>query len=134
MSGLNLTSLLDITFSLLIAFMMVTPVLTHDMNVELPEATAPSDPMPPPPNKDETIVVSVQYGGAPEGPHPLLAAGKDVPDLVVLQAMALDWTAQEKPVALEIDWRVPYGTYIQVAAALQRGGVLKYRLIYKEPS
>jgi biopolymer transport protein ExbD len=130
LNGINLTSMLDITFVLLIAFMVVAPALTQTMEVDVPKAASKSQTNTAKPPAD-LIVVSVEYGGRPEGPHPLFANKQPLDDLEELGEVAADWFADENPVALEIDRKVPYGIYVEVAMALQNAGIQKYQIIYR---
>lgn len=131
MTGINLTSMLDITFVLLIAFMVVAPALHHAMDVELPEATPPEDSKALQKTDNVPVVVSVQYGGTPQGPHPLSADGTGLGNLEQLEELARDWKEENRDLLLEVDWRVPYGTYLQTSAALERAGIKKVMLVYQ---
>jgi biopolymer transport protein ExbD len=131
--AINMTSLLDIVFVLLIAFMVVAPVLTHSMEVELPEATPPDRNVKP--EERDTTMIEVRFGGAGEDAvHELFVDEVAVDGLATLETMAHAWVGRENhDVALAIDRRVPYGMYIETAAALQRAGITNYQLIYEEP-
>ena len=141
MTGMNLTSLLDITFCLLIAFMVVAPALTRNMEIELPEAKPPARSNQPDEPKP-TVTVTIEYGGTFDGPHPLKVT-ETIPDrdpierslssLEELKAEAENWHERDLPVVFAIDWRVPFGIYIQSAAKVREGGITRASVLYKDP-
>jgi biopolymer transport protein ExbD len=58
-SDLNVTPLIDLAFSLLIIFMITTPVIEQSIPIDLPEQ--PSDPSQPPPEiEDKFITIDAQ--------------------------------------------------------------------------
>jgi len=129
--GINVTSLLDITFVLLIAFMVVTPVLTHTLKVELPRATPPIKDVPVKPPR--LITVGIEYGGTPEGPHTLSVDGIPMPDFDAVHLEMMNKQIVEGDVVgLAVDRKVPFGWYVELAAALQRAGIINYQILYEE--
>lgn len=127
---INLTSLLDITFVLLIAFMIVAPTITHSLDIELPKATPPEEALPPP--EPETVKnLTLGYGGLPEGPHLLDLDGENVEDFAALEREARQWKKEQK-VAIRVDRRVPSGMLLGAAVALQRAGVAGYHFVYQD--
>jgi biopolymer transport protein TolR len=61
LSQFNLTSLMDVTFILLIAFMIVAPSLKHGIELQLPEVDA--EPLPPSKEKTYTVVIQARRAG-----------------------------------------------------------------------
>lgn len=126
---INLTNLLDIVFTLLIAFIIATPALTHSLEVQLPGAQPPADA--PTPEPEEAKVVTIAWGGTPEGPHSISVDGAEMVDFEELEAEARTWNA-EQTVSIAVDRRVPSEWLLRAAVALQRGGVAGYHFVYKD--
>lgn len=120
LTQINLTSLLDVAFVLLIAFMIVAPALKYGLHLDLPTITQGAPQL----SQDQptlyTILVPRPQNGAQEyflndTPCQL----KDIEDRLSMQ------NKQGTKVAVEIqaDKEVPYETFIQVAASVRRAGV-----------
>jgi biopolymer transport protein ExbD len=58
MSEINVTPLVDVMLVLLVVFIVTTPLLTHSIKVELPQARAQSNP-----EKPETVTVAIDGQG-----------------------------------------------------------------------
>jgi biopolymer transport protein ExbD len=61
MADINVTPLVDVMLVLLIIFMITVPMLSHKINIDLPQPTPPPPITPPPP--PEPIKLAVQAGG-----------------------------------------------------------------------
>jgi biopolymer transport protein ExbD len=117
---INLTSLLDVAFVLLIAFIIVAPALKYGLDLDLPTIREGAPQL----NQDQsqlyTITVPKPRDGAQEffmNDTPSLL--RDIEDRLRMQK------AQGSRVAVEIqaDRDVPYDTFIQVVAAIRRAGI-----------
>ncbi len=115
MGEINLTSLLDVAFVLLIAFMLIAPSLRDGVDIRLPTVReAPVLPNPANPPK----VVRIPLGA------PLTLDGEelDIPGLE--QALRADRQADPKiSVVLEADKDVPYQKVAEAIAAIRRAGI-----------
>ena len=60
MADINVTPLVDVMLVLLIIFMITVPMLSHKINIDLPQPTTTP---PPPTNPPEPIKLQVQAGG-----------------------------------------------------------------------
>ena len=61
MSEINVTPLVDVMLVLLIIFMMTAPMLTHRINIDLPQ---PNDQIKPPENPPEPLRLTIQADGS----------------------------------------------------------------------
>ncbi|MBX7245218.1 MAG: biopolymer transporter ExbD [Candidatus Sumerlaeaceae bacterium] len=121
MTQINLTSMLDVAFVLLIAFMIVAPSLKYGLDLELPTIKEGAPQLKGSQQQLYTIVVPKPAEGGTQdffmndSPSQL----KEIEDRLKLQK-----TKGEK-VAVEIqaDRAVPYETFVQVVAAVRRAGV-----------
>ena len=113
-SELNITNLVDVTFALLIIFMITAPMMTQGVQVDLPKAEADNVEV------DESIQISinsrneifidqdpVQFGDFDKSFRAKFANRKDV------------------PVFVNADKQVPYGLVIKIISFVQNAGVIK---------
>ncbi len=115
-SEINVTPLVDVCLVLLIIFMVVTPMLTHQVAVQLPETAKP-------PNLHESerqITVTIQADGAiwvdaVPVPHEFLQA--KMADLRTSAA-----SGEDRPVIVEGDRRLTYGEVRHVLEVIQEAG------------
>ena len=111
MAEINITSLVDVTLTLLIIFMLTAPYIQGGVEVNLPEA--------------ETRKVLVK-----EGPVISITGNREV--FFMEQVVAMDelgarlapWLPEKDtvPVYLRCDEEVPYGFVLKVMAAVEREG------------
>ena len=122
MADINITSLVDVTLTLLIIFMLTAPYIQGGVEVNLPEAATRS------------VVVK-------EGPVISITSNRQVffqeqavnmDDLPVLLAA---WEDQKNvvPVYLRSDEEVPYGFVLKVMATVEREGFLNLSLVADQP-
>jgi len=121
MADVNVTSLVDIAFVLLIIFMITAPMMQGGVDVDLPKAEA--RPLP----TREGMVVSIDRQGRvfiDETPVTLSDFRLTFRSLV----------AARKPsgVYLRADSRVPYGTVVQVLATIRTSGITNVGLVAEE--
>lgn len=116
-SDINMTPLVDVMLVLLIIFIITMPVLTHSVQLNLPQASSTPHQV-----KPETLTLAVNAEGAVywgREPQPLARQ--------VLQQRLADLARQ--PVQPEVhiygDRQAAYDHVLQVMAAAQRAGILK---------
>jgi len=118
MANINITSLVDVTLTLLIIFMLTAPYIQGGVEVNLPEA--------------ETRNVVVK-----EGPVISITGNRKVffqeqavqmSDLATMLTPYLD-QKDEVPVYLRCDEEVPYGFVLKVMAAVEVEGFLNLSLV-----
>jgi biopolymer transport protein ExbD len=115
MSEINVTPLVDVMLVLLIIFMITVPVLTHTVNVELPQVSTALQPI-----KPDTITLAVGAGGE-------IYWDRDRVDVAGLE-QRLGQAAQQQPqpeFQLRGDRAVAYEHVVRVMAAVQRAGLTK---------
>ena len=115
-ANINITSLLDIVFVLLIAFMIVAPALKSGVDLELPKVEKA-----PQLKQAQAITLSIKPGLlSPEIQIDGQASSLDamLEDIEHLRAGKPD-----RPIALEADRSVDWQQMARVVAALQNGGV-----------
>jgi len=116
---MNLINLVDITFALLIIFMITAPLLTQGIKVDLPKLDAASI---------ETIntisihilknrTIYVEEDGRKPVKIPLAGFDKAFKESYALSG--------RKPVVVNADKAVPYGIVMQVIGVLKKSGVEK---------
>ena len=120
-ADINVTSLVDVAFVLLIIFMITAPMLQGGVDVQLPRAEAR------PLTVQDGLVVSVDRSGRIF----LDQTSVSYSDFrVAFQAIV----ATRKPtgVYLRADRRVPYGEVIRVLAAIKAAGVRDVGLVAED--
>ncbi|ACJ01177.1 TonB system transport protein ExbD [Rhodospirillum centenum] len=121
---INVTPFIDVMLVLLIIFMVVAPLATVDIKVDLPAASAEQQSRP-----DKPIFLTV-------GADHSLAVGEDVVPREGL-ASALDLASggdKEQRIFLRADKTVDYDTIMQTMNALREAGYLKVALVGLESS
>jgi biopolymer transport protein ExbD/biopolymer transport protein TolR len=117
-SEMNLTNLVDVTFALLIIFMITAPLLTQGIKVDLPKLNAGSletiHTITIHVLKDRTIYVEN------DGEKHLVPLAKFKGEFREMYALS-----GSKPVVVNADKRVPYGIVMQVIGVLKDSGVEK---------
>lgn len=123
MADINITSLVDVTLTLLIIFMLTAPYIQGGVDVNLPEAAT-----------QKTIVK--------EGPVISITSNRQV--FLMEQAVetedlpralaALVTDKETVPVYLRCDEEVPYGFVLKVMAAVEREGYLNLSLVADQPN
>lgn len=123
MADINITSLVDVTLTLLIIFMLTAPYIQGGVDVNLPEAAT------------RTTIVK-------EGPVISITSNRQIflqeqvielEDLPTGLASLVDDPAIV-PVYLRCDEEVPYGFVLKVMAAVEREGYLNLSLVADQPT
>lgn len=122
MADINITSLVDVTLTLLIIFMLTAPYIQGGVEVNLPEAAT------------RNVVVK-------EGPVISITSNRqvffqeqaiEISDLALLLA-AYEHDKDTVPVYLRSDEEVPYGFVLKVMAAVEVEGFLNLNLVTGQP-
>jgi len=122
MTEINITSLVDVTLTLLIIFMLTAPYIQGGVEVNLPQ------------EKTKTVIVK-------EGPVISVSKNRQVffdEQLVSIDELALhlapwDDVKDTVPVYLRSDEEVPYGFVLKVMAAIEREGFARLSLVVDQP-
>ena len=120
-ADINVTSLVDVAFVLLIIFMITAPMLQGGVDVQLPRAEAR------PLKAEEGLVVTVDRSGRIF----LDQTAVTYADFrVAFQAVVA--TRKPSGVYLRADRRVPYGEVIRVLAAIRAAGIRDVGLVAED--
>ncbi len=121
LNELNITPLMDLAFSLLIIFMVTTPLLEQTIELNLPKQEQNSSNQRP--DKVEFQVINIDARGQ-------VYWGKQPVDLVELENMlaALAKELDPKPISLRADRTLQYQKVIDVIDAIKRHKLTKLNL------
>lgn len=124
LAELNVTPLLDLAFTLLIIFMITTPLIEQSIEVTTPESRVEA----PPPEPGKIAAVSVDAQGR-------IYLDERPVDLAALEAALAARVASEKDLAVGIraDRALSYQSVVDVIDALRRAGVGRFGLITQAP-
>ena len=116
MSAPNVNPMADIMLVLLIIFMVVTPMLTKGLSVELAKVTSPSDM--PDADKDDAVIVGVSSSGD-------VYLGNTKSDLSQIADQVRDRISNklDKTVFVKSDGRAKYGVVVKVVDEIRAAGV-----------
>ena len=116
MSAPNVIPMADIMLVLLIIFMVVTPMLTKGLSVELAKVTSPSDM--PDADKDDAVIVGVSSSGD-------VYLGNTKSDLTQIADQVRDRISNklDKTVFVKSDGRAKYGVVVKVVDEMRAAGV-----------
>jgi len=122
--AMNVTPLVDVVLVLLIIFMVVTPLMTKQMWMDVPgKADEQTEVAPPPPGALPPVVLTVTKAGAVQ------INREDVPrDQVVARLQRMINARPDKIVFFDAENDVPYGTAMEVMD-LARGGKLTVAVV-----
>ncbi len=114
---INVTSLLDITFVLLIAFMVIAPALRFNVDVELPQASDAEVV-----SKEKPVTIHVSWN-EDDGMVTYHVNGEVVSfDAVADTLRNLEVPEHDRVVALEADRRVPWDNVARLITRLKASG------------
>jgi biopolymer transport protein TolR len=120
-SEINLTPLMDLTFILLITFIITFPLIEQGIPIQLPQATAQ------PLTSDEAQSITIDRDGA--------LFLDEVPvseDDLKAQMHALGAGASETTIMVRADERVQYAVVVRVLKILHAAGVTRMALVTQE--
>jgi biopolymer transport protein TolR len=117
-ADINVTSLVDVAFVLLIIFMITAPIMQGGVDVQLPRAAAK------PLQEKQGLVVSVDQRGR-------IFVDQTALSYDDFRAAFTAIVARRHPsgVYLQADRRVPYGDVVRVLAVMREGGVADVGLV-----
>ena len=116
MAAPNVIPMADIMLVLLIIFMVVTPMLTKGLTVELAKVTSPSDM--PNADKDDAVIVGISADGK-------VYLGNTQSDISQIADQVRDRISNklDKTVYVKSDGRAKYGTVVKVVDEIRSAGV-----------
>lgn len=120
-ADINVTSLVDVAFVLLIIFMIAAPMMTGGVDVQLPRAEA--RPLP----SNEGMVVSVDREG-----RIFIDQTRVTYNDFRVTFRALVESRKPAGVYLRADRRVPYGEVVRVLAVIRSSGIKDVGLVAEE--
>jgi biopolymer transport protein TolR len=122
MSAPNVIPMADIMLVLLIIFMVVTPMLTKGLSVELPKVNNPEDM--PNADKDDAIIVGISASGD-------VYMGSAKSDISQIADQVRDRISNklDKTVFVKSDGRAKYGDVVKVVDEIRSAGVDNVGLI-----
>jgi biopolymer transport protein ExbD len=122
MSAPNVIPMADIMLVLLIIFMVVTPMLTKGLSVELPKVNNPQDM--PNADKDDAIIVGISASGD-------VYLGSAKSDITQIADQVRDRISNklDKTVFVKSDGRAKYGAVVKVVDEIRSAGVDNVGLI-----
>ena len=115
MSEINMTPLVDVMLVLLIIFILTVPVLTHTVNIDLPQANnAPNDVTP------QTIALTVTADAAIHWNEEVISG-----EVLANRLQSVAAVRPQPEIQLRGDKSVAYQHVIAVMAAAQQAGIEK---------
>jgi biopolymer transport protein TolR len=122
MSAPNVIPMADIMLVLLIIFMVVTPMLSKGLSVELAKVNNPSDM--PNADKDDAVIVGISASGD-------VYLGSNKSDLTQIADQVRDRISNklDKTVFVKSDGRAKYGDVVKVVDEIRSAGVDNVGLI-----
>lgn len=121
MSDINVTSLVDVAFVLLIIFMITAPIMQGGVDVQLPRAEAR------PLQSREGLVVSINQEG-----RIFIDESPLTYDEFRTSFRALAEARDASGLYLRADARVPYGEVVRVLAVMKATGISQVGLVTEE--
>lgn len=115
---LNVTNLVDVTFAILVVFMITAPLMTKGIKVELPKTEAPA--------MEDPKLLRVSINQAQE----FFIAEQPVSIPEFNQVFNQSWDG-ESAVIVNSDASVPYGVVMKVVSRIQALGVVKVGFVTK---
>jgi biopolymer transport protein ExbD len=122
MANINITSLVDVTLTLLIIFMLTAPYIQGGVEVNLPEAATRNTVV------KEGPVISITNNRQVFFQEQAI----EISDLAMLLAPFAE-DKETVPVYLRSDEEVPYGFVLKVMAAVEVEGFLNLSLVTDQP-
>ena len=120
MAEINVTPLVDVVLVLLIIFMVTAPFLQGGLQIDLPKVASRGL------DVREGLIVSVRADRT-------VAIGNRVVPLSGFDEALERAGGGRRPVFLEADQKVPYGTIVDLVARMRRSGVAALGLVTEPP-
>jgi biopolymer transport protein ExbD len=124
---MNITPLVDVVLVLLIIFMVVTPLLTKQLWLNVPPKPEENQP-PPPPDALPPLVLTVDGRGVTK------VNGEEIPRAELAHRLVRMLNARpDKVVFFDADEDMPYGEALEVMDVVRGGGVETLAVLATEP-
>ena len=120
---INLTSLLDVAFVLLIAFMIVAPSLKYGVELKLPSVREGAPQLPSGELNIATIAISKIAANSPTRTFLLDGESLDTTGLEARLKEKRLRVGQQLTVEIQADRDAPYEAFVQAVAAVRRAGI-----------
>jgi len=117
-SQINITSLVDVTMVLLIVFILITPIMLHGINVQLPQASSGRMDV----SKDAITISISKYGSL------YLDNARVTYESLKKRLKIIVGSTQNTSVIIKADKSVEYGEVVKVLDIVRKSGVLKVAL------
>lgn len=126
-ADINLTSLLDVTFVLLIAFMIMAPSLKYGVEIDLPGMNQGAPQLTTDQTNLATITITREMAGSAgqTGPRTFMLDDDEL-ELNELESRLRERNEKSGgtlAVEIKADKDVPYEAFVQVVGALRRAGI-----------
>ncbi|HEX6940329.1 MAG TPA: biopolymer transporter ExbD [Longimicrobiales bacterium] len=120
-ADINVTSLVDVAFTLLVIFIITAPIMQGGVEVQLPKGDVPAI------TQTEGIVVSVTRDGK------IYIGDVEAKSVEDFKVMYPQVTKQKgvQTAYLKVDREVPYGTFARVLALMEQLDVPEVGLVYE---
>lgn len=129
-ASINLTSLLDVTFMLLIAFMVIAPLLKYGLRLELPEVKTAQRL-----EQKTTFTITIQKRMEEEEFERIYLNDRRVTLDELTEVLHANYERErDVDVVVEADKNVSYGAFAQVIAAVQDAGVENIGMVVQPAS
>ncbi|MDP3231206.1 MAG: biopolymer transporter ExbD [Myxococcales bacterium] len=115
---MNVTPLVDVVLVLLIIFMVVTPLLTKQLWLNVPPKPEESSPPPPPADVTPPIVITLAKDGVTKVNSEAIAR-----DQLAARVLGMVNARPDKVVFFDAASDVPYGQALEVMDLVRGGGV-----------
>jgi biopolymer transport protein ExbD len=115
--SMNVTPLVDVVLVLLIIFMVVTPLLTKQLWLNVPPRPEADSP-PPPPDAMAPIVITLGKDGVTKVNSEVIPR-----DQLAARVLRMVNARPDKVVFFDADSQVPYGQALEVMDVVRGGGV-----------
>jgi biopolymer transport protein ExbD len=117
MADINITPLVDVTFFILIIFLLIAPLIEHGINVNLPEASAKKL------EKPESLTVSVRK--TEDGPRIYLENERLTLSELRERLKTIAGSTPDTALILRADKQLQYDTVVQVLDIITDAGITK---------
>jgi biopolymer transport protein TolR len=117
-SGINITPLMDLTFLLLIVFMITAPMLEYAINVSPPKMSADQI------DHENNILISLDREGRIIFRKEVISGDRLISELRVLQL-----ARPAAAVLIRADERRPYGEIIELMKTVRNAGLVNVSLV-----
>lgn len=119
-SGINMTPLMDLTFLLLIVFMITAPVLEYSVDVSPPEMEAEEI------SEENSLIIGLNRDGK------ILFDNAEISrEKLAAELTALSKTAPHTNILIRADFRRPYGEVVRILRTAKEKGLQNIALVTK---